>query len=395
MSYGMERIRRIDVCVSVFTGYGVLTLFPLWSLISLVTPFRSAVVVPSSQNQGRSSATPAAEGSNPRDSQGKGIMADDVVASSVGVNRSRPSFGPVPSFRDVSGDAIHTKLFPFSAGPYYPTYPKADSRLKGYAEKVAILTGSELQVSTLKKQVSRLNDKLSSFNASFSKSKAKGKERKKKIKSLTKSLDNLHAEVARLSADLKVQGKLFSLAASVGFEHGLSLLKPPLVAQTGYTFLNKIFKHATDPLLVILQLEPEKLACPTNVSTLRDAHVSPSIAKESTMTPASKSLELSTNVAPNSSIVALEKNKEWVNAIVDGPDAEMNDGAAHSKSGGVFVQGTSHVLDDVAEVTVVGSECVSSSLTDVVVALSAGDKGDGSLPSSIVDEEATTNPSRV
>ncbi|GKF41984.1 hypothetical protein Tco_0125326 [Tanacetum coccineum] len=34
------------------------------------------------------------------------------------------------------------------------------------------------------------------------KSKAKGKERKKKIKSLTKSLDNLHAEVAHLSAPL-------------------------------------------------------------------------------------------------------------------------------------------------------------------------------------------------
>ncbi|GKG54919.1 hypothetical protein Tco_0562906, partial [Tanacetum coccineum] len=33
-------------------------------------------------------------------------------------------------------------------------------------------------------------------------SKAKGKERKKKIKSLGKSLDNLHAEVARLSATL-------------------------------------------------------------------------------------------------------------------------------------------------------------------------------------------------
>ncbi|GKB84805.1 hypothetical protein Tco_0957077 [Tanacetum coccineum] len=78
----------------------------------------------------------------------------------------------------------------------------ADFRLKGYEEKVASLTGLELQVSALKKQVSGLNDKLSSSNASFAKSKAKGTERKKKIKSLTKSLDNLHAEVARLSVDL-------------------------------------------------------------------------------------------------------------------------------------------------------------------------------------------------
>nr|GFD50475.1 hypothetical protein [Tanacetum cinerariifolium] len=34
-----------------------------------------------------------------------------------------------------------------------------DSKLKGYEEKVASLTGLELQVSTLKKQVSGLNDK--------------------------------------------------------------------------------------------------------------------------------------------------------------------------------------------------------------------------------------------
>ncbi|GKE69136.1 hypothetical protein Tco_1527208 [Tanacetum coccineum] len=57
-------------------------------------------------------------------------------------------------------------------------------------------------LSGLQRQVTGLNDKLSASDAAFAKSKAKGKERKKKIKSLTKSLDNLHAEVARLSADL-------------------------------------------------------------------------------------------------------------------------------------------------------------------------------------------------
>ncbi|GKD28229.1 hypothetical protein Tco_1239007 [Tanacetum coccineum] len=85
---------------------------------------------------------------------------------------------------------------------YYKYVLSADSRLKGYNEKVASLTGLELQVSTLKKQVSGLNDKISSSDASFAKSKAKGKERKKNIKSLTKSLDNLHAKVAHLSAYL-------------------------------------------------------------------------------------------------------------------------------------------------------------------------------------------------
>nr|GEX26040.1 reverse transcriptase domain-containing protein [Tanacetum cinerariifolium] len=120
-----------------------------------------------------------------------------------------------------------------------------DSRLKGYEEKVASLTGLELQASALKKQVSGLNDKLSSSDASFAKSKANGKEGKKKIKSLTKSVDNLHSEVAHLSAalnqatileaekdeeilqlkttPLEVQGELLSLAASARFVRGLSM----------------------------------------------------------------------------------------------------------------------------------------------------------------------------
>nr|GFD06298.1 hypothetical protein [Tanacetum cinerariifolium] len=34
---------------------------------------------------------------------------------------------------------------------------------------------------------------------------------------------------------------------------------------------------------------------------------------------------------------ALEQYEEWMNAMVDGPDTEMTDGAANSKSGGVFV----------------------------------------------------------
>nr|GEV98484.1 hypothetical protein [Tanacetum cinerariifolium] len=126
----------------------------------------------------------------------------------------------------------------------------------------------------------------------------------------------------------------------------------------------------------------------------RDAHVSPPIGKESIVTSASKSLDLPTNVAPTPFFITLEQNKEWVNAMVDGPDAELTDGC-HSKSGGIFVQGTSHVFDDVAKVTVVGSERVSSSLTDVVVALSVGEKGDASLPSFADDEDATANPFRV
>nr|GEZ47271.1 hypothetical protein [Tanacetum cinerariifolium] len=187
--------------------------------ILLVTLIRYAVVIPSSRNQGGSSIALTVE-----DSQGKGIMADDATASSVGVSRLRPSSSLVPLFRDVFGDAIHVDFFPFFIGPYYATYP---------------------EVSTLKKQVFGLNDKLSSSNASFAKSKAKGKESKKKIKSLIKCLENLHAEVARLSTDLnratileaekdeeilrlkatplEVQGELISFVSSDRFERGLSM----------------------------------------------------------------------------------------------------------------------------------------------------------------------------
>nr|GFA49272.1 hypothetical protein [Tanacetum cinerariifolium] len=163
-------------------------------------------------------------------------------------------------------------------------------------------------------------------------------------------------------------GELLSLAASVGFECGLSVHRTkdefaavlkkmayfvlgahgrlakasPLVVQTDYAFLNKISKHAAEPLSVILQLEPEKLPRPINVPISTDARVSPPIAKESTVTPASKSLELPNNVSLTSSDVASWKNED-----------------------------------------------------NVVVELSVGKKGDGSFPSSAIDEEAAANPSRV
>nr|GEW02497.1 putative reverse transcriptase domain-containing protein [Tanacetum cinerariifolium] len=268
---------------------------------------------------------------------------------------------------NVSGDSIHMNFFPFSAGPYYATYPvdgvagNFDCKdkcaalyddvawwLKDYEEKVASLTRLELQVSSLKKQVSVLNDKLSSFDAFFVKSKAKGKERKKKIKSLTKNVDNLHYEVA---------------PASVGFERGLSmhqtkdefviLLKKmtnfmpgaqdklaeasPLVAQTDYVFLNKIFEHATEPLSVILQLKPEKLVHLANVPTSRKVRVS-STTKESTVTPTSKSLNLSTNFKFTDSAIASEHNKEMVNAEVDGSDPKMTDNTATVRVGARFLR---------------------------------------------------------
>nr|GEU52753.1 hypothetical protein [Tanacetum cinerariifolium] len=232
---------------------------------------------------------------------------------------------------------------------HYEYVLSIDSRLKGYEEKVASLT----------------------------RSKAKGNERKKKIKSLTKSVDNFHSEVARLSTalnqatvleaekDEEILRGTSSLAASAGFEHGLimyhtkdefaAVLKKMdnfmpgaqdrlakaslLVAQTNYAFLNKIFEHVTEPLSVILQLDPEKLVHSANVLALR------------------------------------EHNEEMVNVEVDGLDQKITDDIATVKSRHAFVQGISVALDDAMKLEEVGLGHVSFNPNYVVVALSAHEKG--------------------
>nr|GEU80683.1 ribonuclease H-like domain-containing protein [Tanacetum cinerariifolium] len=344
--------------------------------------------------------------------EGKGIMANDGAAPSVGVSRPRPSFGPVPSFRDVPGDVIRADFFLFllvhimprilkmallriesllmrtlsedqliakisvlhcmmmSHGgellaryrgflqSYHEYVQSADSRLKGYEEKVAGAAGLELQVSTLKKQVLGLNDKLASSDDSFSKSKAKGKERKKNIKSLTKSLDNLHAEVARLSSALNqpiVQGELLSLVASAGFERGLSMRWSKDEFATVLKKMVNFMPGAQDRLAEASPFLKNWLIRPTPPS--RDARVSPPTTKELNVTPASKSLELPANVDLTTFVVTYEHNKEMVNAEVDGYDLKMT------------------------ELVEVGSRCASFGPNDVVVAFSAGEKGDGLVPS--------------
>ncbi|GKB32152.1 hypothetical protein Tco_0871553 [Tanacetum coccineum] len=54
------------------------------SHILLVTPIRSATVIPSSGNHGGSSAAPAVEGPGTRGSRGNSIMVDDATAPPVG-----------------------------------------------------------------------------------------------------------------------------------------------------------------------------------------------------------------------------------------------------------------------------------------------------------------------
>ncbi|GKC11611.1 hypothetical protein Tco_1008393, partial [Tanacetum coccineum] len=188
--------------------------------------------------------------------------------------------------------------------------------------RVVGVAGLKLQVSTLKNQVSGLNDKLASSDASFAKSKAKGKERKKRSSPLPKVY--------------------IICMPSAGFKHGLSMHWTKDEFATVLKKMANFMLGAQDRLAEAFPL---------------DARVSPSTIKESTMTLASKSLELSTNVDLTASTVDSKHNEEMVNA------------------------------EDVVELAEVESGHASSSPNDVVVALSVGEKGDGLVPSSAAGEE--------
>nr|GEV94979.1 hypothetical protein [Tanacetum cinerariifolium] len=346
--------------------------------IQLVTPLHFAVVITSLGNLGRRSVAPTTEGSNTQDLllhlRMCSVMPFIRISFLSLLVHTMPHISK--EVESLSDDQLTAKI---SVLHY--------SRLKGYKEKVANITGLELQVAASKKHVSRLNDKLTSSDASFAKYKTKGNRRKKKIKSLGKGLDNLHAEVARLSAALNqatileaerdeeilqlkatpsVQGEPLSLVSSDGFERGLSMhqTKDEFVA----VLMKMIFEYAAEPLSVILQLEPEKLVHLANIPILRSTRVSPTIAKELTVTYVSESLELFTNVNLTVSTVSFEHNKEM---------------------------GISIALDDVTELVEVGLGHVPSGPDDVMVALSAHEKGNGLDSFFTASEEAVVNPPRV
>ncbi|GKC56602.1 hypothetical protein Tco_1084200, partial [Tanacetum coccineum] len=111
-----------------------------------------------------------------------------------------------------------------------------------------------------------------------------------------------------------------------------------------------------------------------------DARVSPPTTKELIVTLASKSLELSTNAYLTPSVVAFEHNKEMINTEVDVSDPKMTDDTVVAKSEHAFVQGISVALKDAVGLVEVRSGHASFGPNDVVVDLSAGEKGDGLVP---------------
>ncbi|GJY99941.1 hypothetical protein Tco_0517371 [Tanacetum coccineum] len=192
------------------------------------------------------------------------------------------------------------------------------------------------QVSSLKKQVTDLNDKVSTFDDAFVKAKAKGKEQKKKINGGFQSLVKKFLASDEFS---RVQGELLSLAASTGFERGLNMnrTQDQLVAD-----LNKI------------------------------SHFVPG---------AHDRLVKATPLVATTDYPFLNKNEEWLSAMVDKTDEEMVD-VASDKLVEVLVQGVAHpVCEDVNRVESSSLQELGfafSGSADVVIALSIGKKERGS-----------------
>ncbi|GJZ85992.1 hypothetical protein Tco_0657602, partial [Tanacetum coccineum] len=197
-----------------------------------------------------------------------------------------------------------------------------DSRLRVLQEKCSAYQGLESQVSIFKRHVADLNDKLSSSDVALVKAKDKGKDRKKKIKSLSKNLDHLTAEVARLSSTLNQATvleaerdvEIIRLRASslefasffqsgTGFECGLSMDRTPEEFSVVLKKVSRFIPGARDRIVEASPL----LAGPEIIPPQKTICVSPPLTKKSTVTPASSSLELLSNVIPSSSVVVVVK----------------------------------------------------------------------------------------
>nr|GEX42447.1 hypothetical protein [Tanacetum cinerariifolium] len=343
--------------------------------IMLVTPLRFAVVILSLGNHGGSSAAPAAEGSN---TQG-GVVGNYEFTHEEWDTSYRPNFGVLT--KEVFKDPVVCK----TVVDQFPT-PEGMVRVESLFDdqltrKMSVLHcmmmshGSELLAYYrglnqshhdvyLEEQVFGHNDKLSSSDASFAKSKAKGNERKKKIKSLTKSLDKLHTKVACLSADLN-QATILKAKKD---EEILQLRDTPPEFSSFFQgqFQGLVQKFlASDKFSRVLG---ELLSLVASVGFERGLSMHQTKDKFAAVLKKMANFMLDLT----SFVVASEHNDEMVNAEVDVSDPKITADTVVAKAGGA-----------------------SSSPNDVVVAFSAGEKGDGLVPSSVAGVKAVVNPSRV
>ncbi|GJZ34546.1 hypothetical protein Tco_0580363, partial [Tanacetum coccineum] len=367
--------------------------------IPLVTPLRSAAVISSLRNQGRSSTAPAAEGPNTRVSTLK---------------------------KQVFG--LNDKLASSDA-----SFAKSKAKGKERKKKIKSLTKS---LDNLYAEVARLSVALNQATVLEAKKDEEILRLKMTPLEFSSFFRGQFQDWVRkfLASDefSRVQAELLSLAASAGFKPGLSMHQTKDEFTTVLKKMSNFMPGAQDrlaedsPLLLelIMPFLTRFLSMLLNLYWLsfslslkncsfwptspfkgcsyfsltpppppsRDDRVT---TKESTVTPTSNSLELSANINLTASVVASEHNEEMVNAEVDGSEPKMTDDTVAAKFVHVFVPGISVALEDDVELVEVGSGRASSGLNDVVVSLSVGEKGDGLVPSSATGEKAAPNSSRV
>ncbi|GJX58062.1 hypothetical protein Tco_0289452, partial [Tanacetum coccineum] len=333
-----------------------------------ITPIHSTATIPTGGNQSGGFVPFAVEGPSNR---GKAIMSDvvdtpsksatypedGVVAGSYKVSREEWDGPHQPTLNILMKEVFKDPNVFKTMVDQFPTTEEmvwnealTDDHLAGkmsFLHCLMMSYGGELlaqykdsQAYDLKKQVTGLNDKVTDYDAAFVKAKAKGKEQKKKIKSdalkgdqivtaqgylgdvyaliegYKHSLAEKYAKILRLkSSPPEVQGELLSLAASAGFERGLSM--------------DQTQDRMTMALKKISHFVPGGCWCLSSLS------------KELTVTPTPSSLELFSKDDPPSSTAALDQNKDWLSVMVDTADEEMVD-AASDKPVEVFVQGVTH-----------------------------------------------------
>nr|GEU86630.1 hypothetical protein [Tanacetum cinerariifolium] len=329
--------------------------------IPIITPIRSAIVIPTQGNHGRGSAAPVVKGPSTH-----GIMTDVAEASSEAARRPWPSSNGVSSnskFSRKEWDAPHQptlkvltkKVFkdPAVCKTIVNQFPTLGEMVQIEALSIDQLTtkmsvlhcmmmphGGEL-LDRYHGLIKSYHDYAQSTNSRMKilQDRPRLRERtKKKIKSLTKNLDQLHAEVACLSVALnqvavieaEKDDEILRLKASprslfpssevvfrVWSESSLLVMSLAefRVDSSLWLPVNKISDHAVDPLSVILHLELEKLARSSNVPILKDTRVPPPMGI-SHMVDGDVRLALDgserVSFDPNDVVVALSLSLSWM-----------------------------------------------------------------------------------
>nr|GFC86061.1 hypothetical protein [Tanacetum cinerariifolium] len=106
-----------------------------------------------------------------------------------------------------------------------------------------------------------------------------------------------------------------------------------------YPFLNNIIDHSISPFSAFVKLKPDRFPHQITVLAPRVVGVSLPATKVSTMTPAPSLVELFLkDASPLFAAAALEKNEEWLSAMVDTTNEEMVGAAFDNSVHGIVYQ---------------------------------------------------------